>query len=122
MPRVAFFEINAEDIDRATQFYTTVFGWEFAKWDGPNDYWLITTGKDTPGIDGGMMRRQADMPPASGNTIDVPSLDEYIAKVTAHGGTIVVPRMNIPGAGYMAYFADPDGNVFGMMEMDASAV
>jgi len=121
MRRVVHFEISAEDIDRTTQFYATVFGWEFAKWDGPNDYWMITTGKDAPGIDGGLMQRQADMCTAVVNTLDVPSLDESIAKVTENGGTIVVPRMSIPGVGYMAYFTDPDGNMFGMMEMDESA-
>ena len=26
------------------KFYTTLFGWEISKWDGPADYWLIRTG------------------------------------------------------------------------------
>ena len=121
MPRVVHFEISADDIDQVAQFYTTVFGWEFNKWDGPQDYWLITTGKDTPGIDGGLMRRQEDEVKASVNTIDVPSVDDYVATITDNGGNVVVPKMAVPGVGYMAYCTDPDGNVFGIMAMDESA-
>jgi predicted enzyme related to lactoylglutathione lyase len=29
--------------------------------------------------------------------------------------------MAVPGVGWMAYFKDPDGNMFGMMERDESA-
>ena len=54
MPRVTHFEIVAEDIDKAIKFYEKVFGWKIEKWDGPIEYWMITTGKDEPGIDGGL--------------------------------------------------------------------
>ena len=37
------------------------------------------------------------------------------------GGRIVVPRMPIPTVGYLAYAKDTEGNVFGMMQMDAGA-
>jgi predicted enzyme related to lactoylglutathione lyase len=29
--------------------------------------------------------------------------------------------MAIPGIGWLAYVKDPDGNIFGMMQMDAGA-
>ena len=44
MPRPVHFEIPAENPERAMQFYSTVFGWKFSKWEGPMDYWMITTG------------------------------------------------------------------------------
>jgi len=47
-------------------------------------------------------------------------LDEAIARVTAAAGTIVIPRMAVPGVGWMAYFQGTEGNVFGMMEADES--
>lgn len=54
MPRVVHFEVHADDPERAANFYSGVFGWELAKWEGPQDYWLITTGPDDePGINGG---------------------------------------------------------------------
>jgi predicted enzyme related to lactoylglutathione lyase len=39
----------------------------------------------------------------------------------ANGGKITMPKMVVPGVGYSAYFADPEGNIFGMMEADESA-
>ena len=114
MPRVIHFELPADDPERAAGFYEQVFGWAVEKWDGPIDYWLVTTGEEgMPGIDGAIARRGEGM---TANTIDVPSVDEYVAKVVAAGGQVVVPKQQIPGVGYMAYCADTEGNVFGIME------
>jgi len=92
-----------------------VFGWNINKWEGPIEYWLVTTGaEDEHGIDGGTMRRQ----PSSENTvntIDVPDVDEYIAKVERAGGRFAQPKMAIPGVGYAAYLQDTEGNTFGIM-------
>ena len=120
MPRVVHFELSADDPERATKFYSEVFGWQINKWDGPEDYWLVTTGDaGTPGIDGAIMRR---MPGATViNTLDVPSVDEYVAKITAAGGTVVAPKMAIPGIGYFAYCNDTEGNTFGIMQSDTAA-
>ncbi|MGB8934825.1 MAG: VOC family protein [Candidatus Nitrosopolaris sp.] len=46
MPRVVHFEIVADNPERAIKFYKEVFGWEFKKWDGPQDYWFVKTGED----------------------------------------------------------------------------
>jgi predicted enzyme related to lactoylglutathione lyase len=121
MPRVVHFEIDAKKPDRAIKFYEKVFSWKIKKWEGPVEYYLITTGKESePGIDGGLSRR-TESEPSTVNTIDVPSVDEFIKKVEACGGTIIRPKMAVPGVGYMAYFKDPEGNIFGMMENDESA-
>src|SRR5688500_12035590 len=121
MPRVVHFEIGANDPERAVQFYEKVFGWKMNKWDGPQDYWLATTGEQgTPGIDGAIMRRDPQMPEVV-NTIDVASLDDSLAQVTANGGTVVAPRQTIPGIGYFAYCQDTEGNTFGLMQNDPSA-
>ena len=121
MPRVIHFEIEAEKPERAIKFYQEVFAWKVEKWEGPVEYWLITTGKENEsGIDGGLSRR-TEAYPSTVNTIDVPSVDEYIMKVERAGGSIVRPKMAVPGVGWMAYFKDPEGNLFGMMEADVSA-
>ncbi len=49
----AHFEISADDPARAIEFYRTVFGWSFQKWEGPMPYWMVQTGNNGPGIDGG---------------------------------------------------------------------
>lgn len=120
MPRVIHFEIHADDPERGVKFYQTVFGWKINKWNGPEDYWLITTGeKDEPGIDGALMRRSPGA--TTVNTVAVPSVDEFAQKVVASGGKVVMPKDTVPGVGYLVYCADTEGNVFGMIQNDPSA-
>lgn len=121
MPRITHFEIPADNIERASSFYGTVFGWTFHKWDGPMPYWLVSTGpKDQPGIDGGLMPREH---PGQGtiNTVQVESLDLTVAAVQQHGGKVVVPKMAIPGVGWFCYCNDTEGNTFGVMQPDPGA-
>ena len=121
MPRVVHFDVPADDPERAIKFYGEVFAWKFHKWSGPMDYWLITTGSaEEAGIDGGMAKRRN---PNEGviNTIGVPSVDEYLKKITAAGGKILLPKMAIPGVGWYASCQDPERNIFGLMEDDPGA-
>ncbi len=121
MPRIVHFEINADEPERAAGFYESVFDWKIEKWEGPQDYWLITTGKEGEhGIDGALMRRE--QPGASvQNIISVPSIDEYMKKVEDNGGKVTTPKMTVPGVGYVAYFTDTEGNTSGIIEEDESA-
>lgn len=79
MPRVSWFDIPADDPQRAQRFYQDVFDWKFDKWNGPMDYWMAITGTEEPGINGGLSKR---MPGQIGitNTITVPSVDEFSKK------------------------------------------
>lgn len=120
MPRPVHFDINAEDPARAVQFYGDVFGWTFQKWDGPMDYWMITTGKGGLGIDGGLSKR-TDGNASTMNTIEVPSVDDYLERITRAGGKVTMPKDAIPGVGWFAAFEDPDGNHFGIMQPDEAA-
>lgn len=121
MPRVVHFEIASEQPERSAQFYGDVFGWRFQKWEGPQPYWLISTGeRGQPGIDGGLQHR-SPQPQGVVNTVDVSSVDDYVARVVAGGGRVVMPKMAVPGVGWLAYATDPDGNMFGMMQDDPSA-
>ncbi len=121
MPRVVHFELGAVEPERAVEFYRKVFGWIISKWEGPVDYWLVTTGSDdAPGINGAIMRHK-DAKPRTVNTVDVPSVDESTKTVERHGGKVVVGRTTIPGVGYQAYCLDTEGNLFGIHEGDPSA-
>jgi predicted enzyme related to lactoylglutathione lyase len=116
MNRVTHFEISADDPERASEFYSKVFGWNIQKWEGPVDYWLVTTGEEgDPGIDGALQRRP-EPPVGTINTIGVSSIDEYMEKVTANGGKVVKDKVVIPGIGSHAYCEDTEGNVFGIFE------
>ena len=120
MPRINYFELQAQEPERTVEFYTKVFGWEIRKWDGPLDYWLIKTGKeDEPGIDGGLARGES----GSGGILclDVDLVDVYAKKIEEAGGKIIKSKHAIPGVGWLCYCADTEGNVFAMMEEDRNA-
>jgi predicted enzyme related to lactoylglutathione lyase len=121
MSRIVHFELPADDPERAAEFYKKVFGWQFQKWAGPMDYWMITTGPcEQPGINGGLQRRPH--PGASTvNTVDVASVDEAVAAIEKNGGKVAVPKMAVPTVGYLAYCVDTEGNTFGIMQRDSSA-
>ena len=136
MNRVIHFEIHADDVERAKQFYQDVFGWEMQQM-GPElgNYVIIKNGptldeiqagtKITPeniGINGGMMKRNAPKPPEGMSpmsfvcVIGVDHIDTYIEKAKAAGGKEHMAKMHIPGVGFVAYYADTEGNLFGMIE------
>jgi uncharacterized protein len=122
MPRVIHFEIGAEIPDRAIAFYEEVFGWEVKKWEGPMEYYLLSTvPKEKPGIDGGLFKKPGQTSQNIINTIDVPNIDEFMDKVKNHGGEILGQKSTVPGVGYMAYCKDTEGNFFGIMQEDPNA-
>ncbi len=117
--RPIHFEIPSDNPESAIGFYEKVFGWKFRKWEGPMEYWLISTGEG-PGIDGGLMRRNDPAQPCV-NTIGVGNLDESLATIESSGGLAVVPKMAIPGVGWLAYCKDLDGHIFGILQHDPQA-
>ena len=127
MSRVVHFEIHATQPQLVIDFYSALLGWSFQKY-GPMDYWLIVTGPDgTPGINGGLVPRRG-VAPAEGQavnayvcTVGVDAVDALVAKSLTLGGTIAVPKMAIPGVGWLAYIKDPDGNLLGLMQSDEQA-
>lgn len=120
MPRITHFEFPADDPERAIKFYEDVFDWKTYKWEGPFDYWLVTTGEaPEPGIDGAIMRRGD----GGGviNTVGVLDIDAALEKIVAAGGQVVMPKTTVPGQGYMARCLDTEGTLFGLMQTDMDA-
>jgi uncharacterized protein len=121
VPNVVFFEIGADDPEKAAIFYSRVFGWEIRQEDDGAQYWHLTTGdEDNPGIQGGLSHRFNDLA-STVNTIEVPSLDQAARVITEEGGRVLAPKIAIPGEGYIQYCEDLEGNVFGIMEFDEHA-
>lgn len=121
MSRAIHFDLGADDPERAARFYRSVFGWKVEKWQGPSDYWLMTTGDEKePGITGGVAARIKPND-TTAVVLDVPSVDEYSEKVKLSGGEIREAKQAIPGVGYLAMCRDTEGNTFGIMQIDQSA-
>jgi hypothetical protein len=126
MSRVVHLEVHAEDPERAINFYQQLLGWSFTRYPGPWDYWLVTTGPDSePGINGGLVRRMGTIDGqaviAYVCTVDVPSVDEAVARALQLGGVVALEKVAIPGVGWLAYVKDSEGNIFGMMQNDPAA-
>jgi len=132
MNRVVHFEIHADNVERAQKFYQEVFGWQMQQM-GPElgNYVTIATGPgmdnlaqlpNDPGINGGMLQRNAPKPQEGMSpmayvcVIGVDNIDTYIEKAKSAGATEHMAKTEIPGVGFVAYFADTEGNLFGMIQ------
>lgn len=110
------FEIPADDMERAVNFYKQLFGWDIKAAPGFEDYQMV----NTQGLNGGMMKRTSPGMPII-NYIDVEDIDKYLTKLEELGGQVLMPKMPIRGIGYNAVVKDSEGNVFGMMQEDKNA-
>jgi bleomycin resistance family protein len=45
MPSIVWFEIPADNPERAKKFYGSLFGWKIDRFPGVTDYWHIDTGR-----------------------------------------------------------------------------
>jgi uncharacterized protein len=128
MPRPVHFEIHAADRPRAKAFYEQLFGWTVTHVPAV-DYYLIDTGPGEPGINGGIVQRMGPNPDpqdptpvvAHMCTIDVDDVDAYVAKALSLGGVVALPKMAIPGVGWLAYVKDTESNIMGLMHREPSA-
>ena len=124
MNRVVHFEVQADDIERAKDFYQKTFGWEInqvmkKEEGGMMDYWMIVTGKNEPGINGGLYQRPAeevDKYYLYDCTISVKDIDQAIADIKANGGTITREKSELKGVGWFASAKDTEGNRLGLMQ------
>ncbi len=118
---IVWFEVPADDLERAKKFYGSLFGWTFAKIPAAIvDYWHIDTGGKDATPDGGLMPR---MHPGQSitNYVAVPSVDKAVAKVQKLGGTVCKPKTAVPHMGYFAICEDTEHNIFGLWEMNERA-
>jgi predicted enzyme related to lactoylglutathione lyase len=119
-----YFEIQADDNQRAIGFYKGVFGWKFEQVLGlPVEYWRIETG----GARGGLLKRPAQPPPPECGTnafvvsIEVENFDETAEKIAGVDGKVALPKFAVPGVCWQGYFVDTEGNTFGLFQVDEAA-
>lgn len=116
MARVVHFELLAKQPERIVRFYEEALGWKSSTWGGGEQaYWLVSTGPENQrGIHGAVMDRHFDQ--AVINTVEVASLEETTRKIEQAGGKRVQGPNEIPGIGLHAYFTDPEGTMFGVLQ------
>ena len=109
---VAQWQIVAKDPEALTRFYASLFGWK-VKTNNALGYREVDT-QSPRGINGGVW----PSPPEGHNLVqlfvEVDDVDAYIAKATALGATVIVPKSELPDGDALAIVLDPAGLSFGL--------
>ncbi|HSA52326.1 MAG TPA: VOC family protein [Yinghuangia sp.] len=109
-------DLMAPDQQAAIDFYSDLLGWHGEI--GPAEFGGYAVcelrGKAVGGIGPSMSLDGEPPPPTAWTTyLAVDDIEETAAKVTANGGTALMPPMQVADQGHMLVFADPTGAVAG---------
>jgi predicted enzyme related to lactoylglutathione lyase len=108
--------LTTSDIDRAQNFYGTVFGWTFES-AGPEYGGYINVDKDGRRVAGMMANRPETGSPDVWTTyLHTRDINATMAALTAAGGAACMGPMEIPAKGYMGLASDPAGAFFGLWQ------
>jgi uncharacterized protein len=109
---IVFFDIAGTDLASQAAFYKAVFDWDVDS----NGSLTVPAATPLPGL---LRIEPGDHGPVAERVIyvGVPDIAAALATITAHGGSIVVPRTEVPGVVILALFKDPAGNRMGLVEM-----
>jgi predicted enzyme related to lactoylglutathione lyase len=110
---VVHFEVMAKDGKRSQEFYGNLFGWKFDIVEG--GYGMINTGVKM-GIGGGIGQVTENVAPYTVFYVQVEDVQSYLDKAVSLGGKVTMPLTEIPNMVTYAQFADPDGNVIGLLK------
>jgi uncharacterized protein len=109
---VTWFEINTAEAKAVREFYSELFGWKLQVLEEAG-YALIDTGVEGA-IGGGIGEAQG--PSQVVFYIEVGDPQAYLDRIERAGGKTVVPVTEIPDMVTFAQFADPQGNVVGLVK------
>ena len=119
MVRGYFFEIPVQDLHRAISFYEALFAISLEREaiDG-NQYAHFPAADEGPGISGSLALGESYVPSRAGTRIylSVDSIDETLTRVVELGCEILYPKTAIGVHGFVAEFADSEGNCVALHE------
>ena len=117
---ISWFEIPAIDIDRAQQFYETIFGFTMQSLNMDPLKMRLFPIEDKMGVGGALCDSGGFHKPSAtdGPLIYLngnPDVQTILDKVIIAGGQIMVPKTEISSEfGFMAVFLDTEGNRVGI--------
>lgn len=109
---VVYFEIPVNDIDRAIDFYTKVFNFDFEKETiDNNEMALFPFSDENSGISGALAKGEIYKPTKDGVVVyfKVENIDETLRLANSNGGKTLYPKTD-NGIGIVAEFEDTEGN------------
>ena len=99
-------EFSTADPKVSGKFFAEMFGWKLTHSEEMN-YTMFDTEN---GLGGGFPATDENSKPGDVLVyIDSKDIDADLARITAAGGQVLVPKMEIPNTGWFAIFADPVG-------------
>lgn len=131
MDKIVHFEIQAEDLQRASDFYSKIFGWRFEKRNNETiEYWMIYASEkdsEVQWISGWLLKRPSKTPPMECwtnsyvCTILVDNFDETASKILSLWGIVAMPKFALPWMAWQWYFLDTEWNTFWIHQPDVNA-
>lgn len=101
---VVHVEIHSNAPEKTKTFLSDVFGWKFLDMPEMNySTW------DAPSAPGGGLQKAENMPAGVLDYILSENIETTLGKIRSSGGTVVMPKSEIPGFGWFAVFQDPTG-------------
>lgn len=116
---IVHFEVMAKNAKRAQQFYGSLFKWNIDA-NNPMKYGLINTGSKK-GIQGGIGKADSKTRPYTTFYIEVANPQAYLDRAARLGGRVIMPVTEIPNMVTYAQFADPEGNIIGLVKRAQAA-
>ncbi len=112
---IVHWELMGADGDGQKAFYEQLFDWKLEAVPGFDSYYMVD--KDSAGgVGGAVGKGPEDGPTYLTIYIQVDSIDDHLARIEAAGGKTITPRTVIPGTVTFGMFADPAGNLVGIVE------
>lgn len=114
----AWNELATSDPEAAKTFYCTQFGWsQDGEMDmGPMGKYEFLKASGNRFLLGAVMPKMPEMPVSMwAYYFRVADIDSGAAAISAHGGTILQPPIEIPGGEYSLMAMDPQGAAFGLV-------
>lgn len=116
---LAYFEIPVTDLDRAVRFYTAVFGYglERDSIDG-NAVALFPSAEGAAGATGALVKGSVYKPAKDGAILyfRTANIDIALQKAVSAGGSVLYPKTDIGNHGFVAEFADSEGNRIALLQ------
>jgi len=110
---LGYVEIPAEDLERAKQFYGTVFGWSPQDLPGA-DYSFFDSGSG--GVGGGIMAITGGEPNHPIVSMMCDDMESTLNRIEGNGGEVAVPKTAFGEAGWLAHIRDTEGNLIGLWQ------
>ena len=115
-----WFEIPVADMDRAMRFYGALTGRGLRReaFGEPGEELGVFEVDGEDDVKGALLKNPRFQPSADGTLVYLnasPSLDAWLARVPAAGGSVAQPKVTLPdGMGCFAHIIDSEGNRVGL--------